>query len=85
MFIARRLNMDGRIAVEPVKSMIGGANIEMTIAVFTDVKYRMPVLVILEIAFDMVTVPTPKALVVGENPQITLAVLHQPVYGLSLA
>ena len=65
--------------------MIGGTNIEFAIAIFTDVENSVLVLLVLEIALDMVAVPTPQSLVVGDDPQIAPTVLHQTMDGLGLA
>ena len=57
--------------------MIGGTNIEFAITVFADVENGVLMLLILKIALDTVAIPTPQSLVVGDNPQIAVAVFHQ--------
>ena len=85
MFVACGLYMNGCITIKTVKAMIGSGNIEFTIAVFTDVGNSVLVLAVLKITLDMVAVPTPQSLVVGDDPQIAPTVLHQTMDGLGLA
>ena len=85
LFVACGLYMNGCITIKTVKAMIGSGNIEFTIAVFTDVGNSVLVLAVLKITLDMVAVPTPQSLVVGDDPQIAVAVFHQTMDGLGLA
>ena len=77
--------MNGCITIEAEEAVIGGTDIEFAIAVLTDVGNSVLVLAVLKIALDMVAVPTPQSLVVGDDPQIAPTVLHQAMDGLGLA
>ena len=85
MFVACGFDMNRCITIEAEEAVIGGTDIEFAIAVLTDVENAVLMLLILKIALDMVAVPTPQSLVVGDDPQIAPTVLHQAMDGVSLA